>query len=116
MKAIIEYFYIKKKLLIITIILMSFLLGKAQILITGVVKDFNSKEPLIGATVLVKGTNSGTITDLDGKYSLNIPNNGTVLVHKLKEGVHGQWHLLFCTLNKKYSLCSGLKHPGSIFR
>ena len=35
---------------------------------------------LIGATVLVKGTTSGTITDVDGKYSIRVPNDGAVLV------------------------------------
>ncbi len=35
---------------------------------------------LIGATVLVKGTSAGTITDIDGKYSIRVPNEGAVLV------------------------------------
>lgn len=35
---------------------------------------------LIGATVLLKGTSTGTITDVDGKYSLRVPNDGAVLV------------------------------------
>ena len=30
-------------------------------------------EPVIGVTVLVKGTNTGTVTDLDGNYSLQAP-------------------------------------------
>lgn len=37
--------------------------------ITGTVLD-NHKEPLIGVTVRVKGTNVGVVTDLDGHYSL----------------------------------------------
>jgi len=37
----------------------------------GVVTDQNG-EPLTGVTVLLKGTNTGTITDLSGKYNLNI--------------------------------------------
>lgn len=40
--------------------------------ISGVVMDQN-REPLIGATVLLKGSSIGTVTDLDGKYSLKIP-------------------------------------------
>lgn len=35
---------------------------------------------LIGATVLIKGTTSGTITDIDGKYSINVPTNDAILV------------------------------------
>ena len=76
----IEYFFTKKIFITIILTVICILYGKAQITITGVVKDLNSKEPLIGATVLVKGTTSGTITDLDGKYILNTSNNATVLV------------------------------------
>ena len=37
--------------------------------ITGTVKD-NKGEPIAGANVLVKGTNKGTITDVDGNFYL----------------------------------------------
>ncbi|MEL6390056.1 MAG: TonB-dependent receptor [Bacteroidota bacterium] len=42
---------------------------KAQV--SGVVSDATSGEPLIGASVFVKGTQTGTITDIDGSYSIN---------------------------------------------
>ncbi len=35
---------------------------------------------LIGATVLVKGTSSGTVTDLDGKFSIDVPSESNTLV------------------------------------
>lgn len=38
--------------------------------VSGMVKDANG-EPLIGVSVLVKGTTNGAVTDLDGKFSLN---------------------------------------------
>ncbi len=42
--------------------------------VTGVVVDADTEEPIIGASVLVKGTTIGTITDIDGKYEIsNIP-------------------------------------------
>ena len=41
----------------------------AQSIVTGEVVDEKS-EPLIGATVMVKGTSTGTSTDIDGKFSL----------------------------------------------
>lgn len=47
--------------------------------ITGVVTDTNN-EPVIGATVIVKGTSIGAATDIDGKFSLDIPSDGKVLV------------------------------------
>ncbi len=38
---------------------------------TGTVTDA-ANEPLIGASVLVQGTSTGTITDMDGKYSISV--------------------------------------------
>jgi TonB-linked SusC/RagA family outer membrane protein len=51
----------------------------AQRTITGVVTDPNS-EPMVGASIIVKGTTKGTITDIDGKYSLEIPAGSTAVV------------------------------------
>lgn len=45
---------------------------------TGIVKDATG-EPIIGATVMVKGTTNGTITGLDGDFSLNNVPRGSVL-------------------------------------
>jgi hypothetical protein len=53
-------------------------LGKTR-LIRGTVKDA-SGEPLIGVSVLVKGTTIGTVTDLDGSYSLEVPWGNPILV------------------------------------
>lgn len=47
--------------------------------ITGVITD-KSGEPIIGANVSVKGTTNGTISDLDGKYSLNVDNTSVLLI------------------------------------
>jgi len=49
-----------------------------QLQITGIVKD-NNGEPMIGVTVMVKGTGTGAITDIDGKYSVSVPGNKSVL-------------------------------------
>lgn len=51
----------------------------AQRTISGTVTD-EGGEPLIGASILVKGTSSGTVTDLDGKYELSVPDGSTMLV------------------------------------
>lgn len=51
----------------------------SQRTITGKVSD-ESGEPLIGASVLAKGTTLGTITDVDGTFSLEIPSGTTMLV------------------------------------
>ena len=49
--------------------------------ITGTITSATDNEPLPGATVLVKGTTTGTITDLDGKYVLVVPQDKDVLVY-----------------------------------
>ena len=46
--------------------------------VTGQVLDLNG-EPIIGANVVVKGTTAGTITDIDGNYSLEVPENATLV-------------------------------------
>ena len=48
-------------------------------LITGKVQDANG-EPLIGASVLEKGTANGTITDFDGMFSLSVEKDVILLV------------------------------------
>lgn len=47
--------------------------------VTGQVTDQNG-EPIIGATVLEKGTKAGTISDVNGKFSLEIPEQSTITV------------------------------------
>ena len=46
--------------------------------VSGTVSDVNG-EPLIGAYVLLQGTSNGTSTDVDGKYVLDVPANGTLV-------------------------------------
>ena len=47
----------------------------AQYMVKGSVKDALG-EPLIGVSILVKGTTTGTVTDFDGNYELNVPDGG----------------------------------------
>ncbi|MDR1102325.1 MAG: SusC/RagA family TonB-linked outer membrane protein, partial [Tannerella sp.] len=47
--------------------------------VTGTVVDA-SGEPVIGVNFFVKGTTIGTVTDADGSFTLNVPNNDAVLV------------------------------------
>ncbi len=70
----------KKLLLTFFIFLMCVGISLAQRTITGVVLDDNN-EPLIGASVLVKGTVLGTITDLDGSYSIDMPDGSDILIY-----------------------------------
>lgn len=54
-------------------------------IITGTVVDPNG-EAVIGANVLVKGTTNGTITDIDGKFSLEVPEGAMLLVSYIGYG------------------------------
>lgn len=47
----------------------------AQYTISGTVVDERTGEALIGASILLKGTTTGTITDLDGGFSITLPTN-----------------------------------------
>lgn len=73
----------KKRFLSTLILLLSFisLNGWAQnVSISGIVTSATDKEPIIGANVYVTGTTMGAITNLDGKYNLEVAPNATVSV------------------------------------
>src|SRR3989304_9798167 len=62
----------------ILIVLSSFNIGIAQTgSVKGTIEDAATGETLVGATVLIQGTNKGTITDMDGNYQLNDIAQGT---------------------------------------
>lgn len=52
----------------------------AQTRVTGTVVSTDDGQPIIGASVVVKGTSSGTITDSEGKFAMTLPANAKVLV------------------------------------
>ncbi|MEM8907790.1 MAG: carboxypeptidase-like regulatory domain-containing protein, partial [Bacteroidota bacterium] len=69
------------KKLSLALVLVLFVLGTAlaQRTVSGIVSD-NQGEALIGANILVKGTTTGTVTDIEGKYSVAVPDGSTTLV------------------------------------
>jgi len=68
-----------KKLLILISLIMLHFACQAQLTVKGTVLDSNG-DPLIGASVLVKGTTQGTVTDIDGKFEITVPDSTYVLV------------------------------------
>ena len=58
-------------------LLSSFAFGQTYV-VTGTVYD-QSRQPLPGVNILLKGTSKGTISDIDGKYSLEVPADGTLV-------------------------------------
>lgn len=71
---------IKSAILTIMLAVMSQCLWAQNITVKGVVTDQNA-EPVIGATVLVDGTKNMTVTDIEGRYSIQAPTNGKLLVN-----------------------------------
>ncbi|MFK7934102.1 MAG: SusC/RagA family TonB-linked outer membrane protein [Saprospiraceae bacterium] len=69
-----------KKCGLLLVLLLAFgNLALAQRTITGTLTDAGNGEPLIGANILVVGTSSGTVTDFDGNYSVEVPDGSTAL-------------------------------------
>lgn len=67
-----------------TLLLLGFFIASvqftyAQSTVRGKLVDTKG-EPLIGATVLVEGTTTGTITDIDGSYTVDVPEGSNVLI------------------------------------
>jgi len=63
---------------IFTLLLANFIyLASAQVKVTGTVSD-NNGQPLVGVNILVKGVSQGTITDINGKYSINAASNAQI--------------------------------------
>jgi TonB-dependent starch-binding outer membrane protein SusC len=77
-----EYFSGYKFILISTLFVLvcTFANANIQQQVTGTVSDRESGETLPGVSVLVRGTTVGTITDVEGKYSLSVPDRNSVLV------------------------------------
>lgn len=56
-------------------------LAMAQSRISGIVLSAEDQEPIIGASVLLKGTSVGSITDIDGRFQIsNVPENAKTIV------------------------------------
>ena len=50
----------------------------ADINVKGTVIDADNSEPMIGVSILVKGTTTGTITDFDGNFEISVPDKATL--------------------------------------
>ncbi|TAE47474.1 MAG: SusC/RagA family TonB-linked outer membrane protein [Bacteroidetes bacterium] len=70
----------RRLLLFLGAFLISALMLQAQTIVSGTVTDSESGEVVEGVAVLVKGTTVGMFTDAKGKYSLQVPAGGEVLV------------------------------------
>ena len=75
----------KKKLitgfLVVIFMFTTNVLGAQQSVVTGNIKDGSTGEQMPGVNIVVKGTSVGTLTDTEGKYSLNVPTADAILVY-----------------------------------
>lgn len=77
--------------------------------VTGRVVD-STGEPLIGATVLVEGTTNGTVTDIDGNFTINTPSNAKLVFSYI--GYVGQ----SVAVNGKNTIDVTLKEESSLLK
>lgn len=69
-----------KKLLLLLLSVSHLTFAQGDWQITGVIKEAESGEAVIGATIVEKGTSNGTIADLDGSFSFKLKPNSTVQI------------------------------------
>lgn len=86
-----------KVTLSLALIFLGPILVNAQRTISGILQDKGDASPLIGATILVKNTAHGTVSDMNGRFSLEIPPNATTLIcsytgYYTKEIPIGEWN------------------------
>lgn len=92
----------KKAFLFWSLIVLPLCSTFAQRTIKGTVSS-DKPEPLIGASVVVKGTTKGAVTDIDGKYSVDVPKDAQMLVisftgYETKEVAIGASNVIDVTL------------------
>jgi len=69
----------KKAVLALLILMSSFAVFAQGLQVKGVVTSADDGQPIPGVSVVVKGTTTGTITDVDGGYSINASGNATLV-------------------------------------
>ena len=84
-----KHIYKHKSYLLAALMLAVFMLlpnvasAQQKVTLSGVVTDAADKQPVIGATVVIEGTKTGVVTDIDGKYSIQVPADAVISVECL---------------------------------
>jgi iron complex outermembrane recepter protein len=108
----------KQFLMLLIALFLSISTAMAQKSISGRVSDGRTKEPLIGASVSSKGTTQGTLTDVDGKFQLALPNDNSLIVitfvgYDKKEMAVGNESVLEITLDESSANLENVVVVGS---
>ncbi|MFA6361047.1 MAG: carboxypeptidase-like regulatory domain-containing protein, partial [Dysgonamonadaceae bacterium] len=99
----------KNFFLLCVALLMSFQLIAQQRRVSGTVLDSKDKSAMIGANIMEKGTLNGTITDINGNFSLNVTSSNSILVvssigYKTLEVVVGNRSILNLEMDEETEL------------
>ncbi|MDZ7606085.1 MAG: TonB-dependent receptor plug domain-containing protein [Cyclobacteriaceae bacterium] len=69
-----------KRILLLCMVVIGSFTAMAQRTVTGSVTGEDDGTPIPGVNVVVKGSSTGTVTDIDGKYQIGVPEDGGTLV------------------------------------
>lgn len=75
--------------LVVTMLFLYIGVAIAQTRVSGIVISAEDSEPLIGAIVTIEGSKTRTVTDIDGKFTIPVPNTNSVLVFSMV-GMHSK--------------------------
>lgn len=64
---------------VMMVVLATFYVSAQSLTVTGLVKDAATGEPLFGVNILEKGSTNGTISNLDGEFTLTVPTNAVLI-------------------------------------
>lgn len=73
----------KRLLMFLAGLFLSIGMAVAQTQVKGTVVSSSDGEPIVGASVLIPGTKTGTVTDVDGKFSLSVPAGSKLVISYL---------------------------------
>jgi len=74
-----QCFTLRKAVAMLLFALVGFVCNAQEIAVRGRISE-DSGQPLIGATVALRGTSSGSVTDTDGNFSITVPSESAVLI------------------------------------
>ncbi|MDD4490730.1 MAG: carboxypeptidase-like regulatory domain-containing protein, partial [Paludibacter sp.] len=83
MKSKKNYIFSIRHLMLIFLAMMTTMLVAQTKIVSGVVTSSEDGVPLIGVNVIVKGTRTGTVTNLDGIYKIEVPQENQVLIFSM---------------------------------
>jgi len=68
----------RRKILFLSVLLLfgvGLMCAQQNISVSGIVSDAADGSPLVGVAIQLKGSSTGTVSDIDGRYSINVPQN-----------------------------------------